>query len=84
MIVYICSCVYVCVRACVSANICTCDNGVAMSGAACTKQGAAMCKQCNAGFTINTAKNNCAGTCVPRPTLFRAFFPRPMFKPKPV
>ena len=75
MIVYICSCVCVCV--CVSANKCECDNGVAMSGTFCTKHGAAMCKECNAGFTINTAKTKCAGTCFPCPN------PNPYVLPSP-
>ena len=42
-------------------NICTCDNGAPKTGTACTKHGAAMCKGCNAGFTINKDKTKCDG-----------------------
>ena len=43
------------------ANICSCPNGSAKTGADCTTQGAVMCESCEDGFAINTGKTKCSG-----------------------
>ena len=42
-------------------NLCVCNNGVAQSFAGCPANGAAKCKSCNAGWTINHAATECIG-----------------------
>ena len=39
-------------------------NGVPKTGAACTKDGAAMCESCKHGYYINTDQTKCSGVCV--------------------
>merc|ERR1712010_320343 len=41
------------------ANTCSCANGSPKTGAACTKNGAAMCASCKAGYAISTDKTKC-------------------------
>ena len=49
---------YVCV-----VNTCTCNNGVAETGAGCSVNGAARCKSCKTGWTITTARTKCICKC---------------------
>merc|ERR1712151_613582 len=42
-------------------NKCKCNNGKAVTGAACTKKNANICKTCNVGFALND-KKGCAKT----------------------
>ena len=42
------------------ANECSCDNGVAATGSACTSQGGAICKACSTGYSLSNEK-----TCTP-------------------
>ena len=56
--VYVFLCVLY-VFVCVVANVCACDNGFPTAGTACPKGGAAMCKGCNIGFTIDVGKTKC-------------------------
>ena len=48
---------------CVAVKVCSCPNGSAKTGAACTTQGAAMCSSCNRGFHLNTGQTKCEGAC---------------------
>ena len=41
------------------ANTCTCENGVATTGADCTTDAASMCASCDDGFTINGDDTAC-------------------------
>ena len=46
------------------ANTCSCPNGTAATGAACTTNNAVKCASCKAGYTLNTSNNTCvANTC---------------------
>ena len=47
----------------VVANVCACANGVPETGATCAMNGAAKCKACNPGWTINRAKTACTCAC---------------------
>jgi len=40
-------------------NVCSCTNGSPQTGAGCTKNGAAMCKSCKVGWTLNSDKTAC-------------------------
>ena len=44
---------------CIAENECTCDDGTAASGAACTQDGASICASCGDGFTITCDKTAC-------------------------
>ena len=48
-------------------NTCTCENGVAATGAQCTEDGAEICTSCNDNFTLegNTCNNNQLVTITP-------------------
>ena len=49
---------------CFAANVCTCANGVAETGALCLTNGAAKCKSCDAGWAIDDAKTKCICTYI--------------------
>ena len=42
-----------------TANVCACNNGVAQTGECCPVNGAAKCKSCNAGWSLNHDKTKC-------------------------
>ena len=46
-----------------TANTCTCDNGVAQTGAGCPVNGAANCASCNIGRALNQDRTACIRTC---------------------
>ena len=54
----LCACVW-----CPLANACTCEHGVAGSGAVCTKDRDAKCAFCNNGWTIDYSRTKCIRTC---------------------
>ena len=59
---------FVTLRACPSpppVKICTCKNGVPEAGVGCHTNGAAQCKSCSAGFTMNKDSTECIRTLVP-------------------
>ena len=55
--------VILCVCCRVAENTCTCANGVARSGAGCTKNGDAKCAFCKTGWTLDHSGTQCISTC---------------------
>ena len=45
-------------------NICSCDNGVASSGAKCPSNEANKCESCKNGFKLSVDNEACEGRCV--------------------
>ena len=43
------------------ANICSCPNGIAPTGAKCAADGAEICEKCNTGFKLGNLPPACAG-----------------------